>query len=296
MRSASLTTGFENAPLYYCRLDTKAGVDVHQVSRRLANLDARIRPMLESIIPATARRSSVYAGTTHYRTIVGEDLRDWNGVERVGALPSSQLGAVSVGYASDDEPKGLVDIGIDFASKRGVDIADEWSLWAHPSVASPAVLAEIVDWFIESAVEAQACTGFITFDTFARESPYEAGLGYGFLESLRLCDRFLRGYFWGNLLSAAHLDALGGRDYVLACAPVHIARDVSQPNHPLVYLQICEDDPSSVSMEQLASLREFLKPVLRPRDPHRRSGYVASKFRLVSTDREATDSGAAKLY
>jgi hypothetical protein len=129
------------------------------------------------------------------------------------------------------------------------------------------------------ASAAHAATGFVTYDHGGGdESPFELGTGRPPDAALRECDRVLRGYYWANILSQHHLEALGGLARVRQEAPC-AAVDVLDEQAPLVLLRL-SDDINRISDEELAALRAYLRPVLPPvssYDPY----YEGPPLRLV---------------
>jgi hypothetical protein len=86
-------------------------------------------------------------------------------------------------------------------------------------------------------------------------------IGRDWLDGVAESKRLLRGYFWGNVLSARHIAALGGRDRVLSEAPCARAEDWSAAGRELVYLQLTPD-LELVRDDALLALERYLRPVL----------------------------------
>ena len=112
-----------------------------------------------------------------------------------------------------------------------------------------------------AAIALRATTGYLTIGYVAGASPFEQLIGRDWLDGVAESDRLLRGYFWGNVLSARHIAALGGRDRVLAEAPCARAEDWSTAEHELVYLQLTPD-LDLVPDDALLALERYLRPVL----------------------------------
>jgi hypothetical protein len=113
----------------------------------------------------------------------------------------------------------------------------------------------------QAAVQLRATTGYVTIDYVAGASPYEQMLGRDWLDGVAESRRLLRGFYWGNLLSAEHIAALGGVDRVLAEAPCALAENLSAPAHESVYLQLTpaiEVVPDGA----LLALERYLRPAL----------------------------------
>jgi hypothetical protein len=111
-----------------------------------------------------------------------------------------------------------------------------------------------------AALEFQACTGYITVDHAGRESPYEYSIGRIVVWALRECAEFLRGYYWGNFLSARHVERLGGLAAIRREAPGVLVEELAT-DPLLVYLQL-SDDLDSFSDDQLRELWRYFLPVL----------------------------------
>lgn len=81
-------------------------------------------------------------------------------------------------------------------------------------------------------------------------------------------DRWLQGVYWGNVVSANHIEALGRLDGVLATGACAVRELMTESENPLVYLQASERI-DLCSLEDMTRLHAFLQPVLpeRFRDP-----------------------------
>jgi hypothetical protein len=88
----------------------------------------------------------------------------------------------------------------------------------------------------------------------------------------------VRGYAWGNILSAAHLVALGGPARVRTEAPVAQIVDVGNGSENSLYLQLT---PSidHVPDDALRELKRYLLPLLDTSP--RQSWVVGPKLRIV---------------
>jgi hypothetical protein len=94
---------------------------------------------------------------------------------------------------------------------------------------------------------------------------YEQRLGMNQLNTRRLCGE-VRGAFWGNLLSARHVRALGGSQFVRQQAPCHevisLVRQEGKASDDLpLYLQLTQTLETARS-EDYARLESFLAPIL----------------------------------
>jgi hypothetical protein len=105
----------------------------------------------------------------------------------------------------------------------------------------------------------EAAVGFLTIDfvsdTAHDESPYEDAVQIG--PTMWDFRRYVRGYYWGNALGAAHVQALGGLDALRRAAVAEV--------QPLpgggCWLQLTRD-VNDIDRQRLAALRRLLTPVL----------------------------------
>lgn len=128
----------------------------------------------------------------------------------------------------------------------------------------------LVEAVCTAAADANASTAVITYDTLV--NAHEHSIGVQAYEGRESSGELLRGYGWGNLLTGAHLDALGGRARVVAEAPVYAARDLSDERDERVFLQLT---PSIWDFDDraLRDLKAFLGDVLAvPTKPGTPSG------------------------
>jgi hypothetical protein len=112
----------------------------------------------------------------------------------------------------------------------------------------------------EAAVRFEACTGYVTLDYAGRYSPYELSIGRRFVDGLRECGEFVRGYYWGNFLSREHVERLGGISAIERDAPCAVV-EVLASDPPLLYLQLTKS-LDAFDDEELKRLRTFFLPVL----------------------------------
>jgi hypothetical protein len=126
----------------------------------------------------------------------------------------------------------------------------------------------------------RAAYGFITLDYAGGvRTPHEEWAGLGDFVGLRECGKWVRGYYWGNFLSAEHVHRLGGLERIEKEAPCVVVEDLSQGGGELVYLQLTED-LDHFSDEDLSALKGFLTPAL-PAPDARRQHETDYPFRVV---------------
>ena len=75
----------------------------------------------------------------------------------------------------------------------------------------------------------------------------------------------LRGCYWGNFMSAGHLEALGGREHVLAACPADVVENLSDGEHELVFVGL-SGNPCDDHGQAIIELEHFLQPALPQRD------------------------------
>jgi hypothetical protein len=138
----------------------------------------------------------------------------------------------------------------------------------------------VQDYFVSllrrPAVTVRASTGYITLD--ASPDPYERRYGLNGTQGRRSSGARLRGYYWANILSERHIQALGGMDEIRTKAPCHVVEDLSDGRETLAYLQLTPN-LNRFDDEKLRALRDYLSTLLTP--PRRRDGYLGPRLRVV---------------
>jgi hypothetical protein len=134
---------------------------------------------------------------------------------------------------------------------------------------TPEIQQAWVDVAKRAATMFRAAYGFITLDyAGGTRTPYEEWAGLGEFVGLRECGEWVRGYYWGNFVSAEHVHRLGGLRRIEKEAPCAVVEDLSQDRGELVYLQLTED-LDRFSDEDLRALKGFLTPALQAPDVRR---------------------------
>jgi hypothetical protein len=116
-------------------------------------------------------------------------------------------------------------------------------------------------------VTTNACTGYISYDNYfygGTDSPYEMVIRCAPGMNMPKCRTQTRGYYWGNFLTDAHLEPIGGLER-LQQVPVHHIEHL--PNG--YYVQLSEnmtDIPRPV-LEEIAHLFAPILPQPNPRVP-----------------------------
>jgi hypothetical protein len=136
-------------------------------------------------------------------------------------------------------------------------------LW--PPDATDAVANHVLDLVVSWAGPLDLRTAAVTYDRGGGDrSPYECWYGINGFESSPTTRERTRGYYWANLLTAGHLERLGGGDALRNRAAPH--GFVVASAGPAVVLRA----PGAITAfddGQLAGMRRVLRPVL-PTKPY----------------------------
>lgn len=91
---------------------------------------------------------------------------------------------------------------------------------------------------------------------------YEARLKSGWDDGI--CDYTQRagGYFWGNMLSAKHMQRLGGIDRVRTESPFAIIEELDNIDNPKMYYCQLNNDIFALDKEKFLELRQYLSPII----------------------------------
>ena len=104
---------------------------------------------------------------------------------------------------------------------------------------------KVIDFFLWACAELDAAHSCIDIGSFsdATECEWLFGLAdVGYIDTLIYCDQYVRGWFWGNVLSEQHIEKLGGMEKIVAEAPFKIIKPLKTSNgRELVYLQLTDD-------------------------------------------------------
>jgi hypothetical protein len=130
----------------------------------------------------------------------------------------------------------------------------------------PPLQHALVEHTLAVASAINAATGFITLD-YSFEA-YERWHGLNSLDVSLQSAHMLLGYYWGNVLSAGHVERLGGWERIRDEAPVFRA-ELVDPERMVVYLQVIEDI-EQMSDADLRELKTYLAPLLHPPVPEYR--------------------------
>lgn len=183
------------------------------------------------------------------------------------------FGGLSIGCMGKDDPYAVIEVGI----KPG---------FIGKTVTKPMQTAYI-NWAIAMFEKLNGIIGYITLDYTALDaagpSPYETSVGLLYQHVAEKFHEQVRGYYWGNLLSDAHMEVLGGESS-LKRLPAFLSQKVGTVGY---YVQLTED-VNSLQLSDLAKLKEFLWPLLPKPEHSLPPGYERSwPYFLVHDDEEA---------
>lgn len=96
--------------------------------------------------------------------------------------------------------------------------------------------------------------------------------------SIEKCDKYFRGYQWGNVLSQKHIEILGGKEKVEREAPVY---RILPLNDGSMFLQLTKDI-NEVTDDDLRRLKKYFKPILyMPNDPKLINREALEEMRVI---------------
>jgi hypothetical protein len=200
---------------------------------------------------------------------------------RAGAVDELQIYLDRLGADGfPDTALGGASLDVRIPVGEGVVDACEIVVNADLSLFGRTISSSVQEYFVSllrrTAVTARASTGYITLD--ASPDPYERRYGLNGTQGRRSSGTRLRGYYWANILSERHIQALGGMDEIRTQAPCHVVEDLSDGRETLAYLQLTPD-MNRFDDEKLRALRDYLSTLLTP--PRRRGDYLGPRLRVV---------------
>lgn len=253
-----------------------ATVENHRVTMwmggpSLLDAPAELRRALAEDLLATTARYKV-------RNIVTNEPRSYRAgpggrskfLDAVAADQIEDFGIHSPPYSpfpEDVPPEGLVSLSVVFGYRHSPEFASRIEITVAPgadsSVEEVAVsqVALISRWF-DRLGAGSAFVSSLTFHEGRRTGDYtittryEEAHGSGSLLYWPSLQRYVRGAFWGNGLSAAVCTYLGGRDAVLRAAPAF----VKVPLGTGAWLQLSASPPAETNA--ITRLEAYLQPVL----------------------------------
>lgn len=124
---------------------------------------------------------------------------------------------------------------------------------------------KFIELFKLAFTKINGVTGFITYETICARSPqptpYEDGIDARYIIASQSYNQYLRGYFWGNILTEEHLEKLGGIEKVQKDAPCAKVEKFKHYSGKALFLQLT-NDINHYSDDNLKLLKNYLIPVL----------------------------------
>jgi hypothetical protein len=185
--------------------------------------------------------------------------------KRLEALVASlEATYCSLEVRGDSRSAGYFHFGVRLAHELVRDTPHTITMHAHPTLFSRVpgydLTHEIEQLTKALAVTLKASTGYVACHrSLARDADEQRGGDASATE--RDLRTQLRGCYWANLLSAGHLEALGGREHVLATCPAPGLADLSRDDHELVYAGL-RGRPSDEHGYALIELERYFEPLL----------------------------------
>ncbi len=173
-----------------------------------------------------------------------------------------ELSSVTVDFQTADMER-QAEVSVELADQTGGASRFDVIVWKTESIA--AVAEQVVDVVTFGALATDAAYGAVTYDYGdSRRLPFE--LWYGIHDGWTRADRFSRGYYWANVLSHRHLQALGGVEVAAVRATDAGMRFMllrETPGRDLAVIRMaCRID--EISDDDLAAMKQLLSPTWLP--------------------------------
>ena len=201
------------------------------------------------------------AQPAHALGVPGES--SWRDLESL--VSSADTSYCSVEVRGDSRSAGYFHFGVRLAHELVTGVPHTVTMHAHPTL-----FGRVPDYDLTREVELlvkllgvamKASTGYVACHrSLARDAEEQRG-GDTSATLERDLRTQLRGCYWGNLLGAGHLEALGGREEVLAACPAPVLDDLTRDEHELVYAGLRET-PCAEHGYALIELERYFEPVL----------------------------------
>jgi hypothetical protein len=145
-----------------------------------------------------------------------------------------------------------------------VSLTPSDNLW--PVEATDAIAQRLLDLVVSWTVSLDLRTACVTYDRVTPGyTPWEQWYGVNVDVMAPLTREYVRGYFWANLLTAGHLDRLGGSAELRRRAQMQgFTLHEIEAAGPAVVLR-SPDPVTGFDDDQLARMKELLGPVLVPK-------------------------------
>lgn len=137
-----------------------------------------------------------------------------------------------------------------------------------PSVIANITIEEIKNWFKEIFIIFNGVYGYIdytygsTVPLIIKTSSYEE---YNKVEINQIREQAIKmsaGYFWGNILTAGHIEALGGERKFKKEVPHYLLEKLPMKDEKMAYYIQLDEDIFSFNEEKYLELKDYFKPIL----------------------------------
>lgn len=200
----------------------------------------------------TRQQRSAYAAT------------DWAKVDQAGPLAWLLINAWQANKLETTQSPAVAAVAVHFSAdpQRAsvIECSINQRVWDGPVPRT--VQEQAVAWATATFEAVQGIVGYLTLDyvtanVYGSMSPYESTVALSYPWASLAFREHVRGYYWGNLLHAEHVAALGG-PAALAAAPVVHRQPLANAGY---YLQLT-DDLNAIDRGKLAQLKAFVAPLL----------------------------------
>jgi hypothetical protein len=251
------------------------------MAERLPGIVADMQAVLDETVAAPMRPAEIghaLAGRpTGGRAWRGDATMRW----LTDALRGGEVEGIDIAFHSPDDPEDrfwhleIQALPGDTDASIMMSLVPSDNLW--PAGATDA-LAERLLRVVESWTEPlDLRTSAVTHDRVqAGASPWEQWYAVNIVDLAQHADTYLRGYFWANLLTAGHLDRLGGLDELRRRADGAGCAVTVLPARPSAAPAVLVRSPDPVTAfddTRLATMKDLLTPALYPQPYTLYEGY-----------------------
>jgi len=164
-----------------------------------------------------------------------------------------------------DYKRKLFDMGIDESGKIPNNLAFSISSRSYNGVIPKEIQDKVVNLVKLIFRTINGVNAYITLsERTARMCPqttkFEESIERYYGPDIEDIDGVIRGYFWGNILSEIHIEALGGIQKIKANSPFNFVEELTFGNRKAVYLQ-ATTDISRFLQEDIERIKEFFIPI-----------------------------------
>lgn len=150
---------------------------------------------------------------------------------------------------------GAPDITLHHTERRTVE-----AHFRTPTAGVEEAAEALLAWLHQTALVPGVETGFVHVDSIA--DPYSEIVSFDPRLSRNSMDVEVFGYYWAVVLTAGHLDRLGGADRVVCDAPCDVVQKLDRTSGA-GFLCVLTASPLDLDQDRVLAWREFLLPVLR---------------------------------